>query len=215
MWNSLLQGLFDLIAPRRCAACGEICGASSGFCGACDLLIERRSTLDPVESADFVAADYGGPLAEAIHGLKYGRDTTHVEALAALLAPQAMRLRGRVDLVTCIPLHPRRLQERGFNQAALLARPVAHLLASSFRPRLLKRLRDTPQQVGAGRGARLDMARASIVCRRALHGTSVVVVDDVRTTGATLHSAREAMIAAGASQVFTLVVAAVDDDIMR
>jgi ComF family protein len=211
VWTQFYHGLFELLAPRRCAACEAVDAAKSGFCGACDLLIERRSTLGATESADLAAADYGGPLSDAIHGLKYGGDTTRVAALVALLQPQAMRLRGRVDLVTCVPLHPRRLYERGFNQAALLARPVARTLAVPFDARLLRRLRDTPQQAGAGRRARLEMARASIACRRELRRASVLVVDDVRTTGSTLCSAREALLTAGAASVFTLVVAAVDD----
>jgi ComF family protein len=204
--HALWNGFCELLAPLRCAACGGT--STEGFCAGCAPLLEHLDPAREVVFQDRAAAVYGGPLAEALQAVKYARDTTRVAALAALLLPHAERLRGQIDLVTCVPLHPRRLRERGFNQSALLAAPVARYLAAPLRTGLLKRRRDTPQQAGAGREERLGLADDCLVAPRPLSGQRVLVIDDVRTTGSTLRAARAALSSAGAGPVLSLVVAA-------
>lgn len=213
MLKHLLAGLLDLVAPPVCVACqSPLVQRSLGFCPACKPLLER--VVSSVDDAHHDAYVYGGPLRDALQRLKYEGATETAPALAALLAEAATPLLGKVDVVTAVPLHPRRLRQRGFNQSILLARPVARLLSVPLVPSLLRRVIDTPAQVGKGISARqAQLARAFRASARA-GDRSLLVVDDVRTTGATLAAAQAALVAAGARQVFTLALAGTpyDDD---
>lgn len=113
-----------------------------------------------------------------------------------------------VDVVAPVPLHPRRLAERGYNQAALLASPVARGLRVPLVPRALTRVDDTPQQVMLDRAARLvNLEGAFSAARARVRGTRVLLVDDVRTTGATLDACTNVLREAGAIDVLSLVLA--------
>jgi ComF family protein len=207
---ALWEGFCDLVAPHRCpACCVPVADGRPGFCHGCALLLEPLPGREP-SAPDHAACRYGGPLSQALHALKYQGDTTRAPALASLLVAAAAPLRGRIDIVTCVPLHSRRLRERGFNQAALLAAPVARALAAPFRPGLLARARDVPHQVGASRAARSALAEGSVAVRGSVTGACVLVVDDVRTTGSTLAAVRSALWASGAASVHSLVLAEAD-----
>jgi ComF family protein len=120
----------------------------------------------------------------------------------------AAGLKGKIDLVIPVPLHPRRLAERGYNQAALLAAPVTRSLEVGMSARALVRVRDTPRQASLDRAARLINVRHAFVARASLvTGRRVLLIDDVRTTGATLDGAVRALDDAGAREVTALVLA--------
>jgi ComF family protein len=112
-------------------------------------------------------------------------------------------------LVIPVPLHPRRLVERGYNQAALIAAPVAKDLHACFLPRALLRPRETEPQTTLDRDARLANMRGAFHVRRQgdVFGQRVLLIDDVRTTGATLAACKTVLAEAGALDVRTLVVA--------
>jgi predicted amidophosphoribosyltransferase len=203
----LVRGLFDLLSPPVCAACaGPIAMREWVFCGACEPLIDRAP---PRAGFDRDACMFGGPLRDAIHALKYRGQSELAPGLAQWLLEPALELVGQVDLVTAVPLHPRRLRERGFNQSVLLARPVAHALEVPLAPRLLRRVRGATAQVGRGRVARARSLHGAFAGSPRARGLRVLVVDDVRTTGATLEEARRALEHAAA--VYTLALARADD----
>lgn len=113
------------------------------------------------------------------------------------------------SVVVPVPLHPSRLVERGYNQAALLARVVAQRLSLPCAPRALFRPRATARQTDLDqRARRSNVAGAFAVAEPArLAGRGVVLVDDVETTGSTLLSCREALLAVGVLEVRSVVVA--------
>lgn len=213
MLKQLVAGCLDLLSPPRCAACMALLEARiTGFCDACAPLLETAGA--EVSSArDAAACLYGGPLRDALHRLKYEAASELVPALSRLLELPARSFAGRVDCVAMVPLHPRRLRERGYNQSALLARPVARALGVPFLPRLLVRTRDTRAQVGQRRGDRVVQLSGAFVASPSARGRTVLVLDDVRTSGATLAEARRALYAAEARDVFTLVLAATEQDV--
>ena len=125
------------------------------------------------------------------------------------MAEPAQAFAGAIDVVVPVPLHPRRLAERGYNQAALLAAPVARRLGVPFAPCALARVRDTPQQVVMDRASRLlNVAGAFAVRDRTfVAGGRVLLIDDVRTTGATLDGCARALHEVGARAILALVLA--------
>jgi ComF family protein len=149
---------------------------------------------------------YGGALATAITRFKYQPAPELARELGLLLAGEALKLGITADAVVPVPLHPSRLFERGFNQAALLARPVARVLGASFLPRALRRVRNTAKQADLDRAARLRNVDGAF-CPRGRLGGTVLLVDDVRTTGATQDACAAALREAGCTRVICLVLA--------
>jgi ComF family protein len=179
------------------------------FCGACEPLVDSA----PIPAGvlrDRDACIYGGPLREALHRLKYRGQSELASGLSHWLIEPAQVFAGIVDVVAPVPLHPRKLRERGYNQSGLLARPVARSLEVPFWPSLLRRPRASAAQVGRGRMARARSLQGAFVASPRALGKRVLVVDDVRTTGATLEEARRALREAGAVAVYTLALALAD-----
>jgi len=140
-----------------------------------------------------------GPLRRALSALKYERDLARVGPLAALLVP-ALRV-ARFDLTTAVPLHPWRQRGRGFNQSELLLRAALRQLGVGPPARLLRRTRTTAPQVGLpAPERRTNVEGAFAVAPRApsLRGRTVLLFDDVVTTGSTLQAAAAPLRAAGA-----------------
>lgn len=211
--RAIVRGLIDLLAPRTCAACDlELLEDDEYFCGGCAPLLEQAPVdrLPPAHSA--AAFMHVGPLADAIRRYKYGPRADLAGPLGALLVEAARPLAGRVDVLVPMPLHPRKLRARGFNQAALLARPVARALGAPLVVGALVRLRETASQAGLDARRRAENVHGAFaVLRRArVAGLRVLVLDDVRTTGATLAAACDALRVAGAAETRTLTLAIAD-----
>jgi ComF family protein len=211
--NAVLRGVLgvlgDLIAPTRCAACDGESRRGAAFCPPCAGTLVRASNVHPESTAAFV---YGGAIAQALKRFKFDDRPDLAPALLAGLGTHLDRLRGTVDLVVPVPLHPSRLVERGYNQAALLARPLARLLAIPCAPRALCRLATTERQTELTREARAANVANAFAANelRRLAGARVLLVDDVETTGATLSACRAAVMTGGARAVLSAVVARVE-----
>jgi ComF family protein len=204
---ALLPSLLHLLAPERCPGCDELLGDHRAlFCPACDPLLERVSAPEIPTSAA-AAFLYGGPIAAAIQRLKYAGRGELARPLGSLLADFALLFAGRVDRVVPVPLHPRRLRARGFNQSALLARPVAAALGLPLDARALARVRPTRDQAALSREARSHNLRGAFAARNGQRADRVLLIDDVRTTGATLAEAADALVRGGCAQVHTLALA--------
>jgi ComF family protein len=215
-----LEALLATLAPPRCAACDAGVRVLAVFCPPC----ARTAISTAGGSARPVAAlVYGGAVARAIARMKYEARPDLARPLGDLLwralEPHVASLRGAV--VVPVPLHPSRLAERGFNQSALLARPIARRLAGRFAPRALERTRETRQQATLERAARVGNVEGAFDVRggRAgalVRGRAVLLVDDVMTTGATLDACATALERAGAGRVDRAVLASapqrVEDD---
>jgi ComF family protein len=205
-------GVFsEILAPSGCAACDVRVSPRVVFCVPCSATIARAGPGEISLPDLYAAFEYGGALTTAIARLKYEDRADLAPRLGGLLlgATEATLPRD-VDVVVPVPLHPRRLAQRGYNHAALLARPIARWLGVPLRPRALVRTRDTPRQAGLAREERLvnlHHAFSRSEQHAALGGAHVLLVDDVRTTGATALACSRALEAAGVARISVLVLA--------
>jgi ComF family protein len=156
------------------------------------------------------ACAYAGALREALHALKFGGKRTLARPLASLMLEQCGALLGPdVDALVPVPLAGQREQERGFNQATLLAGHLAAATGVSVKSRWLSRRRSTRPQTELTAGERRgNVARAFSASPRAA-GAHVVLVDDIVTTGATAAECARTLREAGARTVGVLAVARV------
>jgi predicted amidophosphoribosyltransferase len=159
--------------------------------------------LPPATNA--AICQYQGPLADAVRLLKYYDERHLLRHQPPLLTAAAPAYAGRIDAVVPVPLYPRKLRQRGWNPAALLARPLAAALGVSLQTSWLRRVRDTAVQAGLSRDARIHNMRGAFRARP-VAPSRVLLVDDVRTTGATLLEAASCLEARG-HDVSTLALA--------
>jgi ComF family protein len=159
--------------------------------------------------------DYVFPWNQLLPDLKFRGQLNHAPWLASLLL-EAVRAAppsaaGAVELITPVPLADARLSQRGFNQAAQLARPLARALALPLDETVLLRWRSTSAQSALHRQERLHNLGSAFMphplARQRLQGRHVALVDDVLTTGATLRAATAALLEGGARAVSLWVVA--------
>ncbi len=193
------------LVPPRCAGCDA---PGSWLCLEC---------RDGCESGDVsgvglparVAGLYAGPLRTAIHRYKYRAEPGLAAELGDLVAAVLARdlaLGERIDVLVPVPLHPRRVRERGYDQTALLAQRVAARTDVPLR-RALRRVRHARPQVELDRSERMRNVAGAFGAAASLRGVSVALVDDVVTTGATLREAARAARRCGARRVRAYAVA--------
>lgn len=220
IWSTL-----DLVFPPTCGGCGkagvrwcqdcksrvtairaplcQVCGIpvrSAGTCAVCQEDPPRYSVLRSWSAFD-------GPVRNALHRLKYRRDIGLGDSLAGQMVGFVRGLAWPIDMVVPIPLGRKRLQERGYNQVGLIARPLAMALGMEYAPYGLARRRETRSQVGLGREERRENVQAAFVAGAHAKGKTVLVIDDVATTGSTLSSGAEALFSSGAKDVYAVTVA--------
>lgn len=202
-----LVELLELVAPSSCAACGEPNGAA--FCDNCRSALRAPPPARLVQGVPLmVAGRYDAPLSDAIVRFKYEGRAELARPLAAQLTPRLLASSLPADAVLVpVPLHPKRLAERGYNQAALLAHELARQCGRRCRPRLLERTRYTERQVGKARSARLTNAADAFSVRQR-HGVArALLVDDVVTTGSTVRACAQALACAGIELCAVIAVA--------
>jgi len=169
---------------------------------------QRCSVQKPLFKALRSWGMYEGPLRNAVHSFKYKKNIGLAESLSKHLIDLYYTLNWKVDLIIPVPLSSGRQLERGYNQANLLAYPMSLACRLAYSSRAIRRVRETRSQVGLSTGERLlNVQNAFEADTRMVHGKSVLVIDDVATTGATQQACASALLNAGASTVYGLTLA--------
>lgn len=224
----LFSFLLDLLFPVFCLGCSReglyACKSCLGkitfqapVCFVCSKLADR--TCEPCRKkssyiyAFFAPFSYSDPLIrELIHQLKYNRVRGIASEFAGVLANYFDYFKIAVPINSClisIPLHPRRRRFRGFNQSELIAEAFAKKLDIPLERGVLFKTKNTKPQVEFGRQERIGAAAGAFLARDVsrIQDRTVLLLDDVKTTGATLAEAARALRAAGAKQVWAVAVA--------
>jgi predicted amidophosphoribosyltransferase len=191
--------VLDLLLPRRCVCCGA---TGVGLCRPCAASLPAAPDLaaPPGFTACWSLLRYEGPTRDVVAALKF---RGHQDAVDLLCRAMAALVDGPLDVVTWAPTSGARRRRRGFDQAQLLARGVAAHLGLPCRSLLARRT--SGAQTGRGRAERLT--GAAFEPARGTSSARVLVVDDVRTTGATLCAAADALAQRGHHHVAGLTLA--------
>ena len=194
-----LQGL----EPDSCDTC-----AQPNVTGQCNFCLEHPSEIDRT-IAPYL---FEGPLREAVHSMKYRGWRVAAPVLGQLLADclvhRKLLAQQPGQVLVPVPLHFRRLRSRGYNQSYLLAKEAGKPLDIPVRQDLLKRAKESPPQVEARSSEqRRDNVADSFQAASEVAGLSILLVDDVATTGSTLSACAAALKEAGAVNVCGVILA--------
>lgn len=230
----MLKSLLNIFFPPVCPLC-EGALKKNAFCGGCEDGFAEQSitvsfcTVCGIPFASGAAADhtcgqclteevpfkearsafiYDGNVLDAVHKLKYGAKVILAESLGELLLSAALKLSVRPEVVVPVPLHSKRLKARGFNQSLLLSRAVAKRLSLKLDYLSLRRTRPTVPQINLERAERQKNVKGAFEVgnKAAFKGKSVLLIDDVLTTGATVKECSKVLKKAGA-EVFVATLA--------
>lgn len=184
----------------QCADGLDTTGAAPNICGRC---LSLRPAFDETH-APFL---YDGAVRYLIARLKFGADYKNARLLGSLLAEHVRSVAEHPELIVPVPLHCSRYRERGFNQALEIARTVARELAIPLDWRSCRRLRATPHQTGLSAQRRRGNLRQAFAVTRPVKARHVALLDDVMTTGATVHELARVLKKAGVVRVDVWVCA--------
>ena len=235
---STLAGIADVIFPPRCASCGDLLRESEGshFClictdrigfigrplcprcgipfagaGADDHLCGDCLLSEPPFSLARAVGRYDGALLDAIHRFKYEERVALGDVLGRLMAefPFPDFSFTEYSLLVAVPLHPKKLRQRMFNQSVVLARVLAKKFSLPLDLTVLRRSLYTDPQVNLGRNERLANVAGSFTVSAAerIRGKRIILVDDVYTTGSTVKECAKVLRKSGAEEVAVLTLA--------
>jgi len=229
-WRELLDPLFDVLLPPSCAVCDEVLPVPGAFCDDCAWEVlelptvhcrscaepgrfphgrcERCSLERPPWAKAWAPFEHEGAVARAVHRFKYEDRADLSRPLGLLLLRHAREVLARFPgPLVPLPLHDARFRERRFDQAALLAQTVAQYDGRRVETSWLERTRATRRQVGLSEAQREANVRGAFRASSAVRGRSLVLIDDVLTSGATVREASRVLVEAGAGPVLVLTLA--------
>lgn len=193
-------GKINKISPPYCICCGV--NLSKGeYCSSCEVMLPKIKAIRSWALYDEITR-------KALQQLKYHRNVALGETFSHFLCELIRETRWKIDVVAPIPLGRGRYRERGYNQAALLAKPVANKLNINYRPKIVYRWRETQSQVNLTFSERKNNVNGAFKADSDLAlGKRILIIDDITTSGSTLISCAESLIDAGAKTVYGVTVA--------
>lgn len=226
-----ISKLLDYIYPPRCPLCDQI--SPEGFCGVCrkkliyikedyclkcgkPLTDSRREYCDDCGRRPHIfiqgraLLSYQGPVKKSLYRLKYANKREYADVYGKEMAKKLGRwiLQKRITKIVPIPLHPARRRQRGYNQAAHLAKSVGRRLGIPVDEKLIYRVRGTaPQKALTLQERRKNLQDAFEVKGKIRPGERILLVDDIYTTGSTVDAAAKCLKTAGKCRIYVLTTA--------
>ena len=153
-------------------------------------------------------AVFDSPIQNGLHTLKYRGNKAFGEPIALQMAEFVRSLHWPIDVMIPVPLGKSRLKARGYNQVALVARPLAYQLGWKYQPEALWKTRETRSQVGLNISQRSENVQDAYQADpKVVTDKSVLIMDDVATTGSTIAACTTALLSSGAQDVYVLTIA--------
>lgn len=230
IFDKIKESVMQQVLPRKCPLCGRIIAANERICGGCsDTLVTVRTPVCRTcgremfqcvcENEEFYFERCVSPFVytrsarDGVKRLKYKNSAETAEFFGrrmALVVQQEFR-RVEIDMVTGVPMHSSDLKDKGYNHAALLGRSVAKILGLKYVSGVLSKPRANRKQHTLNRAERrVNVSGAFRVNRpESVAGLTVLLCDDVTTTGCTLNECAKALIEAGAKRVLCVTATAV------
>ncbi len=229
-WKQAMERFLDFLFPPRCAGCKKsgsiLCSTcyasirllSPPFCKYCHASLAagrfcQKCACYPLRFNGLrVVGAYQEPLRSYIHALKYHGNKRLAQPLGSLLAQTYKRTGLVADMIVPVPLHAQRQRQRGYNQAQLLAEICSAQLGLPLHVSLLTRVRATVSQTRLPMSERLQNVTGAFILEPnyrngAISKSSILLIDDICTTGATLEACAAPLFAAGVKTVWGLVLA--------
>ena len=233
--NGAWESIVDFLLPRICCGCGvrvmqqqwlvcekcldaipplpqpicPVCG-----CPDAELKANGRCTDCPMGKIWFQQARgyavYNGTARTLVEKLKYGKRLEYARLMALRMAHMISdQQKSQFDIITSVPLHSTRQRDRGFNQASHLANEISTLTGIPFHPSILQRDKPTPSQTRLKKRQRRDNIAGAFSLRKKadISGKTILLIDDVYTTGSTLNECSRVLMQAGAHSVHCLAFA--------
>ena len=221
----MINSVLELLFPRRCAGCGRF---GEVWCRFCDRsLIKIRGRIcprcgrkqasphpcahcrqHPLPLTVRSYAMYDGPLMRALLHLKYRPNQNLAQVFAEWLRELLRREQWHPTMIAAVPLAASRQRQRGYNQVDLITSALSRMTELPYDPGVLRRIRETPSQVGLNPAERrLNVAGAFEACSLGDQNQTVLLVDDLFTTGATMAACASALLEKGAQQVLGVTIA--------
>lgn len=204
--KSIKKRILDFIFPQhlKCHCCDREANVNSyGICKECEEKLLFSADAGAIEGIDGYAAglQYNETAKRAMWSFKYHGAVYKKEFLIKhIRIPEEWKF----DCLVPVPLHIDRQRSRGYNQSTVLAKAIAERDGLIVREDLLERIRNTPQQANLNQKERLKNVKNAFRAKPECRGMSIVLVDDMRTTGATLRECAAALRKAGASAVYAV-----------
>ena len=202
----------DIFLPNRCALCGRVIVWDRLICTDCgnDLPETFEGSLAIGNTVCAVGVFYyGGNISKLIYGLKHGRAVFNFAELGAEMIAERLRKRGiadKIDIVTCVPMHRSKVIARGRDQAAVIAKFTADKLGKPTDLRLLRRSKDKTEQHKLSEKSERTAHAQAVYCAAKGHadisGKTVLICDDVITTGSTVSACAALLLSMGAEKVY-------------
>jgi ComF family protein len=153
-------------------------------------------------------AVFDSPIQNGLHTMKYRHNIGLGESIAMQMVDFARSLCWPVEMLIPVPLGKKRLKERGYNQVGLVARPLAYQIGWTYAPHALWKARETRSQVGLSLLQRREnVQNAYQADPKVVNRKSILLMDDVATTGSTISACTDALLCAGAKEVYALTIA--------
>lgn len=207
--NKFLKIGLDLLFPPQCVGCGRV---DDYWCSICqhELDMVPIDTFERIILGNIPIASTGihiGKLQSAIHALKYENNPEIGKTLGKRLATALQEKKWTIDMIIPVPLHTNKLKQRGYNQSQILSEVIGDILSIPCEPHAITRCRETQSQVGLSQQERLEnMIDAFQANTDLVAGKTILIVDDVFTTGATLGACAQSALKAGTNNIYGLTL---------
>jgi len=211
IYSTFIEPLINIIIPPNCIFCNNTLENNNKIiCDTCYKELKKASNetkqkllkeinYAPIEQI-FIGYEYSEKLKTLMHIYKYERFTTLAYYFASSIS-RLIQYPDKIDLIIPVPLHPSKQRERGYNQSELIVKHLSELLNIEYQTDILIRKKNTVSQTTLNKNERIQNVNDAFMCSKNAHNKTILIVDDVITTGSTLKACAECVFTNGAKNI--------------